>query len=114
MKIWFESLVNSSSGKTFSNGANCDIGLRALLIQVVVKQRQNPRMRRNGLRALLIQVVVKLSNMPLLHHIGLRALLIQVVVKLVFAFRMSLIRLRALLIQVVVKPLCLEPEQCTV
>ena len=33
----FESLVNSSSGKTPKIGVECELGLRALLIQVVVK-----------------------------------------------------------------------------
>ena len=55
----FESLVNSSSGKT-KNHYSCDCDcLRALLIQVVVKPHGCTRHRNVSLRALLIQVVVK-------------------------------------------------------
>ena len=78
----FESLVNSSSGKT-KNHYSCDCDcLRALLIQVVVKQYRWARAICECLRALLIQVVVKPFTIFHKHKFRLRALLIQVVVKL--------------------------------
>ena len=56
-------------------------GLRALLIQVVVKRYGYYTDVSGGLRALLIQVVVKPTGFEIEVVIGLRALLIQVVVK---------------------------------
>ena len=55
----FESLVNSSSGKTIFTISFASVSLRALLIQVVVKPHGCTRHRNVSLRALLIQVVVK-------------------------------------------------------
>ena len=55
----FESLVNSSSGKTFLSVFVYQVCLRALLIQVVVKHLCYDYNAKKGLRALLIQVVVK-------------------------------------------------------
>ena len=57
------------------------VSLRALLIQVVVKQMRSTDRRYRSLRALLIQVVVKLCCCNRRTYARLRALLIQVVVK---------------------------------
>ena len=77
----FESLVNSSSGKTNFVSVATTVRLRALLIQVVVKQKRRYNVSTGGLRALLIQVVVKRLEGLNEYTSGLRALLIQVVVK---------------------------------
>ena len=77
----FESLVNSSSGKTSKQTLYLYSRLRALLIQVVVKLLAVDVMATYSLRALLIQVVVKHRRLDLLSPLRLRALLIQVVVK---------------------------------
>ena len=55
----FESLVNSSSGKTIELLYHISFSLRALLIQVVVKLGLYFPIYSLRLRALLIQVVVK-------------------------------------------------------
>ena len=56
----FESLVNSSSGKTALEYIEEMYCLRALLIQVVIKLAKRIEECLICLRALLIQVVVKL------------------------------------------------------
>ena len=59
MPTTFESLVNSSSGKTQLHLVAPSHRLRALLIQVVVKLSSALNVLSASLRALLIQVVVK-------------------------------------------------------